>query len=341
MLPWSAELTCRIDEHVLVSEHLRGNPLGDPHERPLWVQLPPSYDDEPDRRYPTVLVIQGYTGHLSMWWNRKPWRQPYPELVDALLADPEVPDGIVVYADAWTRLGGSQFLDSPATGRYHSYVCEEVVGFVDERYRTMPSRQHRAITGKSSGGYGAMVTALLRPDLFAHLATHAGDALFEACYLPSFPAVARALRDRHDGDVDRFLAEVAGISAGMAPPDVELLECYGYAACYSGEQDGSVTLPFDRHGRLREQVWARWLAHDPVRMAEADPDAVRSLQSVWVDAGTRDEYFLDLGAQAFATAVLAAGLPQDRLRLELFDATHADLEYRYPLALRWLLSRMT
>ena len=79
MLPWSADLAGRIDEHVISSELLRGNPLGDPHERPLLVYLPPGYDDDPDRRYPSVYVIQGYTGHVAMWRNRSAFRQPFPE----------------------------------------------------------------------------------------------------------------------------------------------------------------------------------------------------------------------------------------------------------------------
>ncbi|HEV7827766.1 MAG TPA: alpha/beta hydrolase-fold protein, partial [Pseudonocardiaceae bacterium] len=55
--------------------------------------------------------------------------------------------------------------------------------FVDAHYRTLPDRAHRAISGKSSGGFGAMITPMLRPDLFGALASHAGDALYELCYL--------------------------------------------------------------------------------------------------------------------------------------------------------------
>ena len=47
---------------------------------------------------------------------------------------------IVVFVDAWTAYGGSQFVDSPGTGRYHSYLCEDVVPFVDARYRTSSRR---------------------------------------------------------------------------------------------------------------------------------------------------------------------------------------------------------
>ena len=203
MLPWSADLAGRIDEHVIRSELLRGNPLGDPHERPLLVYLPPGYDDDPDRRYPSVYVIQGYTGHVAMWRNRSAFRQPFPETADAVFARGEVPPAIVVYVDAWTSYGGSQFVDSPGTGRYHSYLCDEVVPWVDARYRTVPGAAHRAIMGKSSGGFGAMITPMLRPDLFGALATHAGDSLYEYCYIPDFATAVRHLR-RYDGDIWRW-----------------------------------------------------------------------------------------------------------------------------------------
>src|SRR5260370_18055211 len=173
MLPWSAELSGQLEEHVVTSELLRDNPLGDPHERPLWVYLPPGYDDDPDGRYPAVYVIQGYTGHLTMWRNRAAYRQPFTETADAVFARGEAPPTLVVYVDAGTAYGGSQFVDSPGTGRYHSYPCDEIVPWVDWRYRTLPEAAHRATMGNSRGGFGAMITPMLRPDRFGALATHA------------------------------------------------------------------------------------------------------------------------------------------------------------------------
>src|SRR3954463_13831548 len=245
MLPWSTELSGRIEQGVVQSELLRGNPLGDPHERPVYVYLPPGYDDDPGRRYPVVYTIQGYTGHVGMWFNRAPFRRPYPELADEMFATTDTPPAIVVYVDAWTALGGSQFLDSPATGRYHSYLCEEVVPWVDARYRTLPDRDHRAITGKSSGGYGAMVTPMLRPDLFGSLATHAGDALFEICYLPEFGPAARTLRDEYDGSWGRFWADLRARPAFSRARDDVLINQYAMAACYSADEDGTIRFPFD------------------------------------------------------------------------------------------------
>lgn len=342
MLPWSAELAGRLDRHVIESRVLRGNPLGDPHERPLWVYVPPGYDDNPARRYPTVYVIMGYTGHIAMWTNRTPFRRPFPELADEVFASGGAPPAIVVYVDTWTSYGGSQYLDSPATGRYHTYLCEEVVAWVDAHYRTVADRDMRAITGKSSGGYGAMVTAMLRPDLFGAFATHAGDALFEVCYLPGFRTTARTLRDEYDGEYEAFLTDFRSRVPLSKPSDLPLMETYCYAAAYSADDDGTVRLPFDANGALVPDVWERWLAWDPVRMARQERygEALRSMRAVWIDAGDRDEYYLDLGATAFHQAVLDAGLPAKRVRFELFEAGHGGIEYRYPLALAWLCRRL-
>src|SRR3954468_17251204 len=136
-------LAGRIDRHTITSDLLVGNPLGDPAERPLEVYVPPGYDEDPERRYPSVYVIQGYTGSGPMWHNRSPFRPTFPEAADALFAAGDAPPCLLVFVDAWTAYGGSQFVDSPATGRYHSYLCDEVVPFVDGRYRTLASAAHR------------------------------------------------------------------------------------------------------------------------------------------------------------------------------------------------------
>jgi hypothetical protein len=246
MLPWSADLAGRIDEHVITSELLRANPLGDPSERPLLVYLPPGYEDDPARSYPAVYVIQGYTGHVTMWRNRSAYRQPFPETADAVFAAGQAPPAIVVYVDAWTAYGGSQFVDSPGTGRYHSYLCDEVVPWVDGRYRTLAAAGHRAIMGKSSGGFGAMITPMLRPDLFGALATHAGDSLYELCDVPEFGKDVRHLRD-YGGDIRRWWDDFRSRTSFTKEADHDLLMLLGVAACFSAEPDGTVELPFDPH----------------------------------------------------------------------------------------------
>ncbi len=339
MLPWSAPLKGRYDELTFESTVLKDNVLHDPYERPLWVYLPPGYDDEPERRYPSVYIIQGLTGQLDMWRNRTPFRKTFPELVDELFANNEVPPCLVVWVDCWTSLGGSQFLDSPATGRYHTYLCDEVVPWVDAHYRTLPQREHRGIAGKSSGGYGAMITPMLRPDLWGGLATHAGDALFEMCYLPDFRESIRTLRDLYDGSFDKFWQDFRSRPAFSKSHDATLLNDWCMAACYSADPDGTVRLPYKTlTGELIPEVWERWLAWDPVRMVPRHAEALRSMKAIYIDAGNQDQFFLDIGATAFRQALYRAGIVD--FFFELFDATHSAIEYRYPLSLKYLAERL-
>lgn len=339
MEPWASQPQGRFEEHVVESEVLRGNPLGDPHRRPLWIYLPPGYEDAPDERFAAVYVIQGLTGQLDMWRNRTPLRRTTPELVDALFAAGGVPTTVVVWVDCWTSLGGSQFLDSPGTGNYMTYLCDEIVPWVDARYRTIADRNHRGVQGKSSGGYGAMVLPMLRPDVWGGLATHAGDALFEVCYLPEFRESVRTLRTRYGGSFERFWEDFRGRPAFSAEGDDSLTNDWCMAACYSADDDGTVQLPYDvETGRMREDVWARWLEKDPVRMVAGHADALRSMRAIYIDAGTRDQFFLDLGAEAFRRELEAIGVTD--VFFELFDATHSAIEYRYPMALRYLAQRL-
>ncbi len=338
MEPWGRELVGRVEERWFDSELLATNPLGDPARRPVYVYLPPGYDGAAER-YPSIYLIQGLSGQLDMWRNRSPFRPNVVELIDALFAEGDVPPSIVVMVDCWTKLGGSQFVDSPGTGRYHSYLCDEIVPWVDREFRTLPEAAHRGITGKSSGGYGAMITPMLRPDLFGGLATHAGDALFEACFLPEFRDAVRGLRE-YDGSFDAFWSDFRSRPALTKSSDMILVNVGCMAACWSTDEDGTVHLPFDvTTGALDDEVWARWLAWDPVRMVPGHAAALAGMRAIYVDAGTRDEFFLDLGVQAFVDALRANDI--EPTYFELFDATHMGIEYRYPLAIRHLAERLS
>jgi len=334
MQPWGRTFEGRIDEHEIDSEVLKDNHLGDPHVRPLWVYTPPGYDAEPDRRYACVYVIQGLTGQLDMWRNREPFRPNFPEEVDELFASGGAPPTLVAFVDCWTSLGGSQFVNSPGTGRYQDFLCDEVVPFVDEGYRTVSNRDHRGIQGKSSGGYGAMVVPMMRADVFGALASHAGDALFGACYLPEFRETVRTLREHYDGSYDRFWEDFRSRPAFTKKTDDTLLNDWCMAACYSADEDGTVRLPFDpATGILIDEVWQRWLELDPVRMVPKHADELRSMRAIWLDGGTKDEWYLDNGAVAVSKQLEPIGVEHT---LELFDAGHMSIGYRYPRSLAFL-----
>ncbi|MDQ6816175.1 MAG: alpha/beta hydrolase-fold protein [Actinomycetota bacterium] len=335
--PWERPLKGALDRLVVQSELLADNPLGDSARRPLYVYRSPGVAHGQADDVPSVYVIQGYTGQVDMWLDRSAFEPNMIERLDRMFAGGDCPEAVVVFVDAWTSLGGSQFLNSTSTGRYLDYLCDEVVAFVDDRYPTRADREHRGLAGKSSGGYGAMVVPMIRPDVFGALASHAGDALFECCYQREFPQVVRKLRDNFEGSYGVFRARVAEQDHFDWERFGTPFEIYGYAAAYSPDPDrpGEALLPFEvSTGRLIPEIWERWLAWDPVRMVAAHADALCSMRRIYLDAGKSDEYFLDLGAQAFSAELSKIGAEHT---LELFEGKHGGLTYRYPGAISELL----
>jgi hypothetical protein len=181
-----------------------------------------------------------------------------------------------------------------------------------------------------------MVVPMLRPDVFSALASHAGDALFELSMAPGIAKSIRTLRDHFDSSYEVFLERFAAADSFDYDRHGPI-EMYGYAAAYSPDETnpGKALVPFDpESGRLIPDVWQLWLEHDPVHMAAGHADALRSMKRIYLDAGRGDEYFLDLGAQAFSAELDKLDVEHT---LELFDGKHGGITYRYPGAIRELL----
>lgn len=330
-------MTGALDKLVVESELLADNPLGDPARRPLYVYRSPGVVAGRSQAVPAVYILQGYSAQVDGWLARTAFEPTFVERLDAMFAAGDSPDAVVVLVDAWTSLGGSQFINSAGTGQYMDYLCDEVVAFVDTRYPTLAGRDHRGLAGKSSGGYGAMVVSMLRPDVFGAFASHAGDALFECCYAPEFPAIARQLRDNFEGSVEVLIERVRTALTFDWSKFGPAFAAYAMAAAYSPDPDrpGAVLLPFEvSTGRTIDDVWATWLSWDPVRMAPLHADALARMRRIYLDAGRSDEFFLDLGAQAFSDELSKLGVEHS---LELFEGTHGGLMYRYPGAIRELV----
>ncbi len=337
--PWSRPASGAFDALVVQSELLEGNPLGDPARRPLYVYSSPGVVGGSATEVSSVYVLQGFTGQLDAWLARKSFEPNFIERLDAMFAAPDrdCPEAVIVFVDAWTALGGSQFLNSPATGRYMDYVCDEVVPFIDSRYPTSASRERRAVAGHSSGGYGALVLSMLRPDTFGGLIAHSADTLFQSCYMPDFATTVRILRDHYNGSYEALIAEVRVADRFDWNRWGSPLNAYAMAAAYSPdhERPGRVLLPFDtRTGELVQSVWERWLDHDPVRMASRHVDALRSMRHIHVEAGRGDEYMLDVGAGALAHQLERHGVEHS---FELFDGGHSGIAHRYAPAIADLL----
>ena len=315
----------RVEITHFESTLLRGNPLGDPHERRIPVWLPPSYDHEPARRYPVLFVLTGFSGRGRQLLNDNLWSPSLDDRLDALVAT-GCPECIVVMPDCATRVGGAQYMDSAATGRYETHLISELVPWADRTYRTLASSGHRGVAGKSSGGYGALRLAMRHPDVFSALACHSGDLMFEYCYRVDFPKACSVMQEA--GGAKRFL-ESFEAKPQKGKDDFLAINILGMAACYSPDPAAElgIALPFDlATGRPRDDVFERWLAHDPLRMLATHHDALRGMKLVYLDCGTRDEFHLHHGARALVAELKKLGIAH---HYEEYVDGHMNVSYRY------------
>jgi enterochelin esterase-like enzyme len=307
---------------------LSDNPLGDPHERDLYVYLPPQYDGK--RRFGVVMLLAGFgsTNHSIAGWS--PWKPNSIELFDRLIAEGRCQPAILVLPDCFNRWGGSQFIDSEGTGRYQTYLADEVFPFVDAEYQTIPKREARAVAGRSSGGFGALRLGMDRPDVVSVIASHAGDAAFEVSIRPILTSAAIAI-DLAGGL--RAFAEEIPLTGPKNANQFDAIFVLAASAAYSPERTGFpfAQIPIDPStGELRQEVWKRWLEHDPLRRVDASTAALQAMSLIYVDAGSRDEHGLHFAARLLRDALSKRGLP---VHYEEYDGEHRGTSWRYEVSL--------
>jgi len=328
-----------VEIQLMEAPSLVGNPLKDPDWRQVTVYLPPGYA-RGQSRYPVVYFLHGFAGQALSWTNSSAFALTVPDRIEALIEADVIPPVIGVFPDGWTALGGSQWINSTATGRYEDYVFKDVVSFVDRSYRTLAHSGARAIVGKSSGGYGALVMGCRHPDVFGHMGVHAADAYFEYCYLPQFPKAASGLL-RADGIkdwYDDFLVRVR--ETRMRGEDFPVIEILAMAAAYSPRMGEplNLELPFEpQTARIVPEVWERWLEQDPVRFVPKQIEGLKRLHSIYIDCGLKDEYNLQWGARMLCEAFRRAQLV---FREEEFEDGHTGTNYRYDESLRYLCPKL-
>ncbi len=309
------------------SQALRDNPWGDPSERELLLWLPPGYEHE-DRRYPCVVFLPGFAGTGEMFLARRMMDPALPSVLDRLVEE-GCPPFIGVMPDVMSSVGGSQFMDSLGTGRYGTYVAREIRAFVDGRYRTTGSW---GAVGHSSGGFGALHLAMSFPGAFQAIASHAGDMGFDHCYLGDVPRAVYGVQAAGglESFLQRFWDEPDPNGDAFAAINLIAMSC-----AYSPDPTLSplpARLPVDLvTGEVDFEVLRSWRVHDPVCMVD-NPDraaALRALRLLWLDAGTRDEHGLHLGARRLAARLRALDIPHHH---EEFKGTHRGLQRRYAVS---------
>ena len=349
------------------SKVLEGNALGDPFVRPLQVWLPPQYDaaEFASRRFPVLFDLVGFMGSGPSHTNWKGFGENVPQRAARLIHQKQMEPAIIVFPDCFTSLGGNQYINSSAVGNYADYLTLELIPFVDARFRTLASREHRGCFGKSSGGYGAIVHGMLRAKFWGAVADHSGDAYFDVVYGHDWPntlnALARfALPKRKEGRVD--VAALAAASKGLAeglddgrvarfladlhkkrklgPQDGHTVMNLCMAATYDPDPEApnGFRLPYNLvTGERIEARWKRWLAHDPIHMVKRHAKALKSLRGIYIDCGWADQYHIHYGTRIVSQRLAELGVAHT---YEEFDDNHSDIDYRMDTSLPFLVKAL-
>jgi len=315
------------------SRALEGNPWDDPVTRDVCVYLPPGYEESGDP-FVALWDFAAFTnsgpGHLN-WRNHG---ENLVQRVDRLIHEGQLPPVVVVMPDAYTSLGGNQYVDSAAVGLYETHIVDELVPFVGEHLNVVDGPEGRGVFGKSSGGYGALVHAMRHPDTWGGAAAHAGDCGFDRVFLPEFPAAALALSE-FDGNA-RALVERFWRKRQPGGRDFTALMVVAMAASYDPDPGNPerIRMPFDPVTcELIPERWTAWLRHDPVNMVEQHVDALKSLRCLYIDVGCRDQYNIQFGSRQLSAALEKHGV---RHHFEEFDGTHSQIDWRLDTSLPML-----
>ncbi|MCR9163063.1 MAG: alpha/beta hydrolase [Nannocystaceae bacterium] len=319
---------------------VKDNMLGDPWQRTVAVYLPEGYDTS-DADYPLFVDLAAYTssGLKRLSWTA--YGESVHQRVDRLVAEGAMGPAIFAFPDGFTRLGGNQYVDSVALGGWETFVARDLVPQLEAKFRLRKGRAHRAVYGKSSGGYGALIQGLRHADQWAAVACHSGDIGFDLVYRREFVAVCDALA-RHGGNPVAFFERFES-APKVRGADFHVLMMLAMAASYAPDPDAplGISLPVDLHtAEVDEAQWQRWLAHDPLRIVD-DPGALeqlRSLEALLIDCGSRDQYHLHYGARRLVKKLAAAGIEHT---YEEFDDNHSSIDYRLDVSLPRLFDALT
>ena len=274
--PGAGARTGTVERVIVHGKALEGNLQGDSPDREVTVYLPPSYAGDQARRYPVVYLLHGYGGRDDTFTARLAKLQ---ESADRLSAAQGFSDMIVVMPNAFALHKGSMYSNSVTTGDWESFIAEDLVAYVDGRYRTLAKRMSRGLAGHSMGGYGALRIGMKRPDVFSSL-----YSMSACCLAPTANPQSESMKAA-EAIKTREQAEEAARATGFGP-SVSLAS----AAAWSPNPKKPplyLDLPVE-DGKVRPDIVAKWAANAPLVMLDRYAPALKSYYAIAIDIGTKD-----------------------------------------------------
>jgi enterochelin esterase-like enzyme len=318
----------------LESKLLEGNLLGDPTRRRVDVYIPAGHGGA---GLPLLVDLVGFLSGGPVHTNWRNFGENLPERLDRLIAAGTLPPVVVAMPDCFTKLGGNQYINSGAVGPWADVLRDEVVPLVETEFGCGGDGR-RGVFGKSSGGYGALMHALLYPDFWAVAACHSGDLAFELVFLPEFPNVLRALAP-HKFDIKSWLDDFY-TKPKQRGSDLHILLMLAMCASYDPDLSAyyGIRLPVDTYTcELIPARWHNFLSWDPLTVAAEKGSGLRRMKLLYVDCGTVDQYNLVYGARRLNRLLEQQGINHV---YEEFKDDHSSIDYRLDRSLPLLVQAL-
>jgi S-formylglutathione hydrolase FrmB len=278
----------------ITSPALEGNLLGDPATRPMWVWLPPSYATSPEKRYPTIYMLHGFTGDHNQFKYGPMLKLNIGEMASSLIAEGLIEEVIIVMPNAANVYGGSFYSRNKVIGDYRTYIAGDLVKYIDGKYRTIPDRESRSIAGNSMGANGALSLAMEYPKIFGAVAAMSPSADLEAppTALDGFIEANPTTLDKPT--LVRNTEELTSLLSGNVSVNV----FYARGAAFSpnpGNPPYYVDLPLRYPEKtVVQDVWNKWLDQDMVSQIERDGQNLANTD-IFIDIGVGPVTFMAEG----------------------------------------------
>jgi enterochelin esterase-like enzyme len=319
----------KLEYRSFESSVLKDNPLGDPTIRDIIVYTPENYNNSNSSGYPTIFLLPAFGNDNYSVVKHDPFSLSIYERLEKQISNKSCGEMLIVIVNCFNKLGGSQYINSGAIGRYEDYVVDEIVPFIDHNYNV----SNRAVLGKSSGGYGALYMGMHYPQTFSAIGAHSFDSCFEYCYLPDFPTAFKTLK-KYQSAQD-WLDEFWKNHSGRTKEDFTTLNILAMAAHYSPNTDNhqlNIEFPFDIDtGNFRENVWLRWKQYDPINLVSHFTEQLRKMDLIYFDCGIFDEFNLQIGTKIVSEKCKSLDIKHE---YEEYKGGHFNTGYRYDISMQ-------
>ena len=289
---------------------LEGNLSGEPADRDVSIYLPPSYASQPNRRYPVLYLLHGYTNSDIGWFGPE-GRGSFVNgntmtaAADRAFGSGGVRDMILVMPNAYTIYQGSMFSNSVTTGDWEGFIAKDLVEYVDGHYRTVAERASRGLAGHSMGGYGTIRIAMKYPQTYSSIYVLSGCCLSAGLNPnPNGSAAAEKLKSPEDAKgAERGLATLLAEAAAWSPNPQNPPFYFDLPA---------------KDGKIQPAVVARWVANAPLAMVDQYWTNLKTMH-IGMDVGDKDG--LAASNRELNRVLTGYGIP---VAFEVYDGDHTN-----------------